>query len=549
MQHQFKTALALLAFAAPFGAQSLLEKLTWPLVDGTERFGSEIAVDGDLAAVSAPQAGGYQGGVATYKRDGDSWIQEALIVPSDGVLDDRFGSSLDLDGDRVIVGSTRHDSPGGENGKAYIYRRVESSLGSSTFVSWDLEGELLPTLPSAFASFAASVAIQGNWAAVGAPGQSTVTTNNGVVYVYRQSGGSWSLHTVLTADDANSYAEFGRSVEVGYNRVLVGAPYANGPQQLSGAVYSFRWDGIEWFQNDKLTAPGGETGDNLGFDVAAYGGRLVAGAKYADGGGKAYVFDEVHLSLYPFPDWYYWEHEATLVPADSANAGRFGSAVSMAYGTAGVTAVIGDEKSDQHVPGAGSAHVFVASGTTWTETAELVSLELQTSEEFGASVAHDGSHVLVGAPEGVSAAGNYAGEVFSFTLENKPLQVDTVSVSVSEGGTQTMTIDAGPEHAGKLYWVLGTLSGTSPGFELLGAHLPLNPDFYYNFTLQHPSLFPLVDTVGFLDGANGTATAAFTQPSDGKPSVVGLLMHHAYIVLDAGSIDFVSNPMPLEFTQ
>ena len=412
-----------------------------------------------------------------------------------------------------------------------------------------LEGELLPTLPSAFASFAASVAIQGNWAAVGAPGQSTVTTNNGVVYVYRQSGGSWSLHTVLTADDANSYAEFGRSVEVGYNRVLVGAPYANGPQQLSGAVYSFRWDGIEWFQNDKLTAPGGETGDNLGFDVAAYGGRLVAGAKYADGGGKAYVFDEVHLSLYPFPDWYYWEHEATLVPADSANAGRFGSAVSMAYGTAGVTAVIGDEKSDQHVPGAGSAHVFVASGTTWTETAELVSLELQTSEEFGASVAHDGSHVLVGAPEGVSAAGNYAGEVFSFTLENKPLQVDTVSVSVSEGGTQTMTIDAGPEHAGKLYWVLGTLSGTSPGFELLGAHLPLNPDFYYNFTLQHPSLFPLVDTVGFLDGANGTATAAFTQPSDGKPSVVGLLMHHAYIVLDAGSIDFVSNPMPLEFTQ
>ena len=233
MQHQFKTALALLAFAAPFGAQSLLEKLTWPLVDGTERFGSEIAVDGDLAAVSAPQAGGYQGGVATYKRDGDSWIQEALIVPSDGVLDDRFGSSLDLDGDRVIVGSTRHDSPGGENGKAYIYRRVESSLGSSTFVSWDLEGELLPTLPSAFASFAASVAIQGNWAAVGAPGQSTVTTNNGVVYVYRQSGGSWSLHTVLTADDANSYAEFGRSVEVGYNRVLVGAPYANGPQQLS----------------------------------------------------------------------------------------------------------------------------------------------------------------------------------------------------------------------------------------------------------------------------------------------------------------------------
>ena len=92
MQHQFKTALALLAFAAPFGAQSLLEKLTWPLVDGTERFGSEIAVDGDLAAVSAPQAGGYQGGVATYKRDGDSWIQEALIVPSDGVLDDRFGA-------------------------------------------------------------------------------------------------------------------------------------------------------------------------------------------------------------------------------------------------------------------------------------------------------------------------------------------------------------------------------------------------------------------------------------------------------------------------
>ena len=128
------------------------------------------------------------------------------------------------------------------------------------------------------------------------------------------------------------------------------------------------------------------------------------------------------------------------------------------------------------------------------------------------------------------------------------LSADTRGVSLTEGGQQTLSLEAGAEHAGKLYWVLGSATGTSPGMELLGAKLPLVHDAYFDFTLKHPNSAALVHTLGMLDAPKGSDVAAIAVAPGLDPLLLGLVLHHAFVVLDGGSIDLVSNPVSLTLT-
>ena len=122
-------------------------------------------------------------------------------------------------------------------------------------------------------------------------------------------------------------------------------------------------------------------------------------------------------------------------------------------------------------------------------------------------------------------------------------RADLASISLAAGGTLTMTLDPGASHAGKVYLVLGTMSGTSPGFPLGSLHVPLNIDGYFSFTLANPGTGPLVDTFGLLD-ASGHATAMVVLPPGTMASLAGTTVNHAFGLLTPGlGPDFVSNPI------
>ena len=107
---------------------------------------------------------------------------------------------------------------------------------------------------------------------------------------------------------------------------------------------------------------------------------------------------------------------------------------------------------------------------------------------------------------------------------------DVAELNGAAGGSQGLTLKAGPSHALEFYLILGTLSGTSPGFPIGNLTLPLNIlDPYFSLTLEQPNSAYLVDTLGFLD-FQGTGSAAINVPSAAKqPSVIGLEFHHAYV--------------------
>ncbi|MDF1800695.1 MAG: hypothetical protein P1V81_16080, partial [Planctomycetota bacterium] len=122
------------------------------------------------------------------------------------------------------------------------------------------------------------------------------------------------------------------------------------------------------------------------------------------------------------------------------------------------------------------------------------------------------------------------------------LSADVELLSTSTGGTQNLTLDAGPDHAGASYILLGSLTGTKPGLTLDGVNVPLNVDAYFLATLTNPSLAVLSGALGLLD-AQGRATAQVIVPT-GFPAGVGLTAHHAFVLFPPSffPITLASNP-------
>ncbi|HKX46520.1 MAG TPA: endonuclease, partial [Planctomycetota bacterium] len=128
------------------------------------------------------------------------------------------------------------------------------------------------------------------------------------------------------------------------------------------------------------------------------------------------------------------------------------------------------------------------------------------------------------------------------------LSADTESIDTVLGGQQQLALAAGTAHAGRLYFVLGSASGTTPGL-FLPPLLPLNLDAYLLHTIQYPNQV-VQGSLGFLD-AGGSAVASLAVPAGAYTSFAGALLHHAALVFavpGSGAILAASNAVPLALT-
>jgi hypothetical protein len=123
--------------------------------------------------------------------------------------------------------------------------------------------------------------------------------------------------------------------------------------------------------------------------------------------------------------------------------------------------------------------------------------------------------------------------------------VDAISILNGAGGTQRFTLGPGPAFAGDVYLLLGSASGTAPGIPIESSLLPLNFDELLLISLTGANLPPYKNNLGFL-GPLGTATASVSVPPSLSPSLAGIVIHHAYVVLElSGAVLLASNPVSL----
>ncbi len=155
---------------------------------------------------------------------------------------------------------------------------------------------------------------------------------------------------------------------------------------------------------------------------------------------------------------------------------------------------------------------------------------------------------FIAADEGVGSIVEAAiDDLCAFDLVCDGLVADLPSISVSGGGTQSLSLAAGASLAGESYWILGSISGMAPGLPLGAFTLPVNLDAYTLVTLTEPNAGALVDTLGTLDGT-GKASAAITLPPASNPNWAGLSLHHAFFAFDFGAAEVlsVSNAVQLD---
>jgi hypothetical protein len=258
-----------------------VEKLLASDASADARFGSSVAVDGEVLAVGAALDGEY-GAAYVYRLGGGTWVEQTKLTPAAVPGYEGFGSSVGVSGDVVAVGAPSQASVN-LAGSVFVYRDAGGG-------SWGLEDELEPTGGSAYDGFGTAVAATAGRIAVGAPSDDLNGQNSGTAYVYGDDGGSWSLQQKLVDADGAAGDGFGSAVDIDGPLVIVGVTGSNDYGSSSGSAFVFRDDGGTWPMAAKLLGPGEGPYHLFGLSVALDGTTAVVGSLANAGQGSVYVF-------------------------------------------------------------------------------------------------------------------------------------------------------------------------------------------------------------------------------------------------------------------
>ena len=371
-----------------------------------DEFGSSISISGNYAIAGAQFAdpGGRSSAGAAYifERTSTSWVQRAILIPPDSTASDYFGRSVSISGDYAIVGASGADPNGiSRAGAAYIFKRSGSY--------WYQEAKLVASDRAASDQFGDSVSISSTRAVIGAPSEDPSGVNGaGSAYIFVRSGTTWSQQAKLVASDKDVYDQFGYSVSISGDYVIVGA-FREDPSGVTnaGSAYIFVRSGTTWSQQAKLVASDKAASDQFGRRVSISGGFAIIGAPSADpngisSAGAAYVFVRSGTT---------WSQQAKLVASDKAASDTFG--LSVAISSTGYTIVGATGADPNGISGAGAAYIFKRSGSYWYQEAKLISPNISSHDYFGTSVSIDGDRAVASAPlEYVNSIRGGGGYVF-----------------------------------------------------------------------------------------------------------------------------------------
>lgn len=349
---------------------------------------------------------------------------------------DRFGYSIAIDGDTLVVGAAFEDSAATgidgnandntrpESGAAFVFERSGNNWIQAAYLKQN------SAAPGQF--FGSSVAVSGNWIAVGFPGDSATLPGSGSVYLYRRQSGSWSLYQILIPDSPSSFDSFGYALAIHGELLVVGAPGessnatgVNGnaldnSAHYAGAAFAFRFDGSQWNQEAYLKASNTDAEDRLGTVVAVFDHRIAvsstieaSSAGGVDGdaslndmnrAGAVYLFEIAGSS---------WSQVAYCKASFPGHQDDFGTALALGtdrllVGAQGEDGPIGGDGSTDSMTDSGAVYEYSPGLTGWEFVRYIKPDSVSSSDRFGWSLALKGTTLLASSP-GNDCRGNEIG--------------------------------------------------------------------------------------------------------------------------------------------
>jgi trimeric autotransporter adhesin len=359
---------------------------------------------------------------AQYPITIDPIAQQAVLTATNAGSNDQFGFSAAISGDTIVIGAPGEDSNSTGVGSAPT-ESAEDSGAAYVFVrsngSWTQQAYLKASNTEAYDGFGSTVAISGGTIIVGAVGEDSNGISqadnsalfSGAVYIFHRSGSNWSQQAYLKAPRPVQSYNFGNSVGISGDSIVVGSVRDAGTGgSQSGAAYVFTRTSSTWTLQATLKASNAAISDFFGDSVAISGETIVVGAHGEDsngtGGpsdntvsssGAAYVFVRANGA---------WSQQAYLKASNPGATDVFGRAVAI-WGDTIVVGARGEDsngssQTDNSAGESGAAYVFSRTGTTWTQQAYLKASNPGIGHSFGFSVAISRDTIVVGAPSEMS---------------------------------------------------------------------------------------------------------------------------------------------------
>ncbi|MEK7830022.1 MAG: FG-GAP repeat protein, partial [Acidobacteriota bacterium] len=252
------------------------------LVDGAliaqDSFGYAVAISGDTIVVGAPYddigSNEGQGSAYVFTRSGTTWSQQQKLTAGDGTANSSFGDAVAISGNTLLVGASGYQVA---TGAAYVFTRSGAT--------WSQQQKL--TGSEVLSRFGQSVALDSGSANTAVIGAHYENNGQGAAFVFVRSGSSWSQQQKLTVADASVQPYFGFDVAIYGETVVIGAPHDSfGNQNDRGSAYVFTRSGATWSQQQKLIDVGGYQANLFGRSVALGADTILVGApgKYSDRG-------------------------------------------------------------------------------------------------------------------------------------------------------------------------------------------------------------------------------------------------------------------------
>ena len=235
------------------------ETLVYNHVNGLFENNSEVFRIQEIGLTeNIPASGSFEGQVIFDQQtselkywDGSEWKVAAVVAAAGG-------STVTY---KIVVGAYGATPNGAASGAAYTY---------------DLDGtnefKIIPTDGATDNYFGIATAVGNDKIVIGAHAVDDNGGDSGAVYVYDLDG---SNEVKITSSDSAAGDNFGYSVAVGDNKIVVGARYDDDNGNNSGSVYVYDLDGTN---EVKITASDGLELDKFGESVAVGDNKIVVAA-------------------------------------------------------------------------------------------------------------------------------------------------------------------------------------------------------------------------------------------------------------------------------
>ncbi|MGK0185432.1 MAG: hypothetical protein ACI9R3_001210 [Verrucomicrobiales bacterium] len=337
-----------------------------------DRFGVSVAVSRDTVVVGAPQkrtsGNGWTGPAYVFVRENGTWRQQAILEASNSDPDDAFGRSVAIDGDTIVVGAPREYSGASGPGANEFDNSLKWAGAAYVFVrngdTWVQQAYLKSSRPGRGFAFGGAVAIDGNTIVAGSEQEDRPGAgsldNLGAAYVFVRGGDQWRQQARLTA--SVDTGEFGRAVDIDEDTIVVGATGTSGGR--STGAFVFVRTARAWTEQAHLISSNYEDRDTFGSDVAVSGNAVVVGAPGEDSASKGINGDEI----------------------------------------------------DNRLAGSGAAYLFTREGTSWTQQAYVKASNPGQGDQFGQTVAASRDRFAVGA----GWEGDQSGAAYTFHATGIP---------------------------------------------------------------------------------------------------------------------------------